>query len=57
MTQQKDNRVAQGVFLAQLEAVKGTCQCKTCLILRKISDDMTEQFLQPEPTETAIKVP
>lgn len=41
--------MAQAVFLAQLEAAKNTCKCRTCQILRKASRMMTDQFLQPNP--------
>ena len=58
MANEKDSKVAQGIYLAQLEAAKSGCTCKTCQILRKCSDDMTAQFLQPEtaPTDVAAIV-
>ena len=37
--------MAQTVYLAQLEAAKGTCKCRTCQILRKGNQAMTDQFL------------
>jgi len=37
--------MAQAVYLAQLEAAKGSCKCATCRILRKATKAMTEQFL------------
>lgn len=53
--QSKNDTLAQAVFLAQLEAVKGKCDCKACQILRKASDSMTAQFLEsddkPRPDE------
>lgn len=37
--------MAQAVYLAQLEAARGQCKCRTCLILRKANRAMTDQFL------------
>ncbi len=37
--------MAQAVFLAQLEAARGTCKCNACRILRKASALMTRQFI------------
>lgn len=45
----KQDIMAQGYFLAQLEAAKGKCACKVCAILRRASDQMTAQFLAPAP--------
>lgn len=42
--------MAQAVYLAQLESAKGDCQCRTCQILRKASQAMTDQFLASNPT-------
>ncbi len=44
--------MAQAVFLAQLEAAKGTCKCNSCRILRKASTLMTEQFIGKAPAAT-----
>jgi len=41
----KSDVMAQAVYLAQLEAAKGSCKCATCRILRKATKTMTEQFL------------
>jgi len=41
----KGDIMAQAVYLAQLEAARGNCKCKTCRILRKATKMMTEQFL------------
>jgi hypothetical protein len=41
----KSDIMAQTVYLAQLEAAKGTCKCRTCQILRKGNQAMTDQFL------------
>jgi hypothetical protein len=43
----KSDVMAQAVYLAQLEAARGTCKCKTCRILRKAATMMTDQFLSP----------
>ena len=56
----KSDIMAQAVYLAQLEAAKGSCKCATCRILRKATKAMTEQFLGatgPNPTEVVSKVP
>lgn len=37
--------MAQAVWLAQLEAAKNNCQCRTCQILRKAATAMTDVFL------------
>ncbi len=37
--------MAQAVYLAQLEACKNGCQCKTCQILRKATESLTTEFL------------
>ncbi len=37
--------MAQAVYLAQLEAARGQCKCRTCQILRKANKAMTDQFL------------
>ena len=55
--------MAQAVFLAQLEAAKGTCKCNTCRILRRASTMMTAQFLgqsgesavMPDAISTALQ--
>ena len=44
----RNDIMAQAVFLAQLEAAKGKCNCKACAILRRSSDMMTAQFLNPQ---------
>jgi hypothetical protein len=41
--------MAQAVYLAQLEAAKNNCKCRTCQILRKATSSMTDQFLQEPP--------
>ncbi len=43
---QRKEIMAQAVYLAQIEAAKGACQCKVCQILRKANDAMTEEFLE-----------
>jgi len=40
-----DNSMAQAIYLAQLFAARGTCKCKACQLLRKVSDDMTDEML------------
>jgi hypothetical protein len=46
----RNELMAQAVYLAQLEAQKGTCKCKTCQILRQASNAMVNQFLgKPNP--------
>ncbi len=41
----KSDIMAQGVYLAQLEAQRGNCKCNTCRILRKATKALTAQFL------------
>lgn len=43
------SQYAQAVYLAQLQACKGTCKCKPCQLLRKAADAMTEETLNPSP--------
>ena len=43
--------MAQAVYLAQLQACKGKCQCNVCQILRKAADQMSEDFLNPSGSE------
>jgi hypothetical protein len=42
--------MAQAVYLAQLQACKGKCQCNVCKILRRAADQMTADFLNPKAT-------
>ncbi len=49
------NAAAQFIYLAQLEAQKGTCKCKGCQLLRKCNDAMVDQALKapaPQAGET-----
>lgn len=39
---------AQYLYLAQIQAAKGKCQCNSCKLLRKASDAMTEELLAGE---------
>lgn len=48
MVQPKGDIMAKAVYLAQLEACKGTCTCKTCQILRKATESMTAEFLEED---------
>ena len=41
------SQYAQAVYLAQLQACKGTCKCRSCELLRKAADAMTEETLNP----------
>uniref|UniRef100_A0A6H1ZR50 Uncharacterized protein n=1 Tax=viral metagenome TaxID=1070528 RepID=A0A6H1ZR50_9ZZZZ len=43
------SQYAQAVYLAQLQACKGSCKCKSCELLRKAADAMTEETLNPTP--------
>ena len=40
---------AQAVYMAQLQACKGNCKCRSCQLLRKAADHMTEETLNPTP--------
>lgn len=43
------SQYAQAIYLAQLEACKSGCKCKSCALLRKAADVMTEETLNPTP--------
>ncbi|MBA7582985.1 hypothetical protein ES708_24923 [subsurface metagenome] len=43
------SQYAQAVYLAQLQACKGSCKCRSCQLLRKAADSMTEETLNPTP--------
>jgi len=45
MVNQARDLVAQYVYLAQLQAAKGTCKCKACELLRRGADAMTDSVL------------
>jgi hypothetical protein len=47
--QGKSDVMARAVYLAQLEAAKGKCKCKTCQILRRATDVMTKEFMGEVP--------
>jgi hypothetical protein len=53
VSQNKDV-IAQAVYLAQLQAAKGSCKCKCCELLRKATDAMTEQMLNPQPESSVM---
>lgn len=42
-------QMAQYVYLAQLQAAKGSCKCKVCELMRKTIDGMTEEVLEGNP--------
>ena len=54
MPDARNDIMAQAVFLAQLEAAKGKCNCKACAILRRSSDMMTASFLNPQAASPAV---
>ena len=41
------SQYAQAVYMAQLQACKGSCKCSSCQLLRKAADHMTEETLNP----------
>lgn len=45
MASTKSDVMAQSVYLAQMEAAKGTCKCRACQILRKGNQLMSAEFL------------
>jgi len=47
------SQYAQAVYLAQLQACKGSCKCKACELLRKAADAMTEETLNPQADESS----
>ena len=40
-----DSQLAQAIYLANLFAARGTCQCEACQLLRKSTEGMTQAFL------------
>lgn len=48
--------MAQYVYLAQLQAVKGKCKCNVCQLLRKGADAATAALLSGEQPST-VKMP
>jgi len=56
----RNDPLAQAIYLAQLEAAKGTCKCKVCQLMRKASKNMVDQFLAtgtaltPNPGEDTV---
>lgn len=38
---------AQKIFIATLQACKGTCKCNVCKLMRQAADAMQEQALNP----------
>lgn len=44
---------AKFIYLAQLSAQKGTCQCEACRLLRKCNDAVIDQELNPRPAAAA----
>ena len=49
-------QMATAVYLAQLEANKGQCNCKVCQILRKGNDQTVESFLAPESPAEVLQI-
>ena len=47
--------LAQAIYLAQLSAVKGNCQCNTCKIMRRASDTMIARFVNRKPEAPAAE--
>jgi hypothetical protein len=41
------SQAAQYLYLAQLDAQKGSCNCKACQLLRKSNDAMVTDALAP----------
>jgi len=41
------SQYAQAIYLAQLQACKSNCKCRSCQLLRKAADAMTEETLNP----------
>lgn len=46
-----DDGLAKSVYLAQMFAQRGTCQCEACQLLRKATDGMISQVLGGAPAE------
>ncbi len=48
--------LAEGVYIAQLFAAKGTCKCAACRALRLANDRMITSFVTPAPATTPTSV-
>lgn len=57
MEMQRNEAMAQAVYMAQVEANKGECDCKVCQILRKGNDAMVSQFLGVPVPNPGTKLP
>ncbi len=47
MATSSKSQAAQYLYLAQLDAQKGSCNCKACQLLRKSNDAMVADALAP----------
>lgn len=46
--------VAQAVYMAQIEAAKGECDCKVCQLMRQVNEAMTQTVLAGNPLESLM---
>lgn len=46
---ERQDGIGQSFYLAQLQAVKGTCDCEACQLLRKGADEMVKRALEQQP--------
>lgn len=49
-----DQAFAQFIYLAQISALKGGCNCNTCKIMRKASDAIVTKFTETAPGPESI---
>jgi hypothetical protein len=57
MTTGKRDIMAEAVYLAQMEAAKGTCDCEACQLLRQGNKLMTARFLGEARAAPGAAVP
>lgn len=44
-----DSNLAQAIYLAQLYAARGECDCKACQLMRGVTEAMMAQMLRSSP--------
>jgi hypothetical protein len=49
-----DTGLAQAIYLANMFAQRGSCQCKACQLLRQSTDGMISQVLGKGSTDNPI---
>jgi hypothetical protein len=52
-----DQKLAQSIYLANMFAQRGTCQCRACQLLRQSTDEMINQVLGKLPPTQGMMDP